>query len=100
MRPRVHPESNGSRTSAGSSPGVILARLGAALTAPAGLSILTTTFAEGEPRNRALGVWGAMAGTGATAGVIAGGVLSSGPGWRWIFFINVPIGLGLAGLAF
>ncbi len=73
--------------------------LGAALTAPSALSILTTTFPEGEGRNRALGVWGAVAGSGATAGVIAGGVLTSGPGWQWIFFINVPIGLGLAALA-
>ncbi|HEY5985604.1 MAG TPA: MFS transporter [Streptosporangiaceae bacterium] len=73
--------------------------LGAALTAPSALSILTTTFAEGEGRNRALGVWGAVAGSGATAGVIAGGTLTSGPGWQWIFFINVPIGLGLAALA-
>src|SRR6266545_218047 len=73
--------------------------LGAALTAPAGLSILTTTSADGEQRNRALAVWGAVAGSGATAGVIAGGVLTSGPGWQWIFFINVPIGPGLAALA-
>jgi EmrB/QacA subfamily drug resistance transporter len=73
--------------------------LGAALTAPSALSILTTTFAEGQGRNRALGVWGAVAGSGATAGVIAGGVLTSGPGWPWIFFINVPVGLGLAVLA-
>jgi EmrB/QacA subfamily drug resistance transporter len=70
--------------------------LGAALTAPSALSILTNTFPEGAERNRALGVWGAVAGTGATAGVIAGGALTSGPGWPWIFFINVPIGLGLA----
>ncbi len=73
--------------------------LGAALTAPSALSILTTTFAEGEQRNRALGVWGAVAGSGATAGVIAGGALTSGPGWQWIFFINVPIGLALAVMA-
>jgi EmrB/QacA subfamily drug resistance transporter len=73
--------------------------LAAALTAPSALSILTTTFSEGERRNKALGIWGAVAGSGATAGVIAGGVLTSGPGWQWIFFINVPIGLGLAVLA-
>src|SRR6266568_3969554 len=54
----------------------------AALTAPSALSILTTTYAEGEQRNRALGVWGAVAGSGATAGVIAGGALTSGPGWQ------------------
>jgi MFS family permease len=68
--------------------------LGAALTAPSGLSILTTTFPEGAARNRAPGVWGAVAGSGATAGVIAGGLLASGPGWPWIFLVNVPIGLG------
>lgn len=73
--------------------------LGAALTAPSALSILTTTFPEGPKRNRALGVWGAVAGSGATAGVIAGGLLTSGPGWEWIFLVNVPIGLGLAALA-
>jgi len=73
--------------------------LGAALTAPSALSILTTTFAEGEQRNRALGVWGAVAGSGATAGVIAGGALTSGPGWQWIFFINIPVGLVLAVMA-
>lgn len=73
--------------------------LGAALTAPSGLSILTTTFPQGAPRNRALGVWGAVAGSGATAGVIAGGLLTSGPGWPWIFLVNVPIGLGLAVVA-
>ena len=73
--------------------------LGAALTAPSGLSILTTTFPEGAARNRALGVWGAVAGSGATAGVIAGGLLASGPGWPWIFLINVPIGLGLVVVA-
>ncbi len=56
--------------------------LGAALTAPAGLSILTTTFAEGEQRNRALAVWGAVAGSGATADMIAKGVLTNKPGWQ------------------
>jgi EmrB/QacA subfamily drug resistance transporter len=73
--------------------------LGAALTAPSGLSILTTTFAEGQPRNRALGIWAAVAGSGASAGVIAGGLLTSGLGWQWIFFVNVPIGLELAFVA-
>jgi EmrB/QacA subfamily drug resistance transporter len=73
--------------------------LGAALTAPSGLAILTTTFAEGQPRNRALGIWAAVAGSGASAGVVAGGLLTSSLGWQWIFFVNVPIGLGLAFVA-
>jgi EmrB/QacA subfamily drug resistance transporter len=65
--------------------------LGAALIAPAALSILTTTFTGGAERARALGVWGALTGLASVAGVILGGVLSDGPGWRWIFFINVPV---------
>jgi EmrB/QacA subfamily drug resistance transporter len=73
--------------------------LGAALIAPAALSILTNTFAEGPQRNRALGVWGSLAGIAGIVGVIVGGVLADGPGWRWIFWINVPIGLGAAALA-
>jgi EmrB/QacA subfamily drug resistance transporter len=73
--------------------------LGAALVSPAALSIMTTTFAEGEERNRALGVWGAVAGAGAAAGVLLGGILTSGLSWRWVLFVNVPIGLTLALLA-
>jgi MFS family permease len=65
--------------------------IGAALMAPAGLSILTTTFTEGKDRTRALGVWGAMSGVAAAAGVFLGGVLSEGPGWRWVLFVNVPV---------
>jgi EmrB/QacA subfamily drug resistance transporter len=65
--------------------------VGAALMAPAGLSILTTTFAEGRDRTRALGVWGAISGAAAAAGVFLGGVLSEGPGWRWVLFVNVPV---------
>jgi EmrB/QacA subfamily drug resistance transporter len=65
--------------------------LGSALIAPAALSILTTTFTGGAERARALGVWGALTGLASVAGVILGGVLSDGPGWRWIFFINVPV---------
>jgi EmrB/QacA subfamily drug resistance transporter len=64
---------------------------GAALMAPAALSTLTVTFAEGPERNKALGVWGALTGLAPVAGVVLGGLLSQGPGWRWIFFINVPI---------
>src|SRR5580698_6913339 len=66
--------------------------LGAALLSPAALSILTTTFTEGPERNRALGVWGAASGSGSAAGVLLGGALTSGFGWSWIFFINVPVG--------
>ena len=67
--------------------------LGAALLSPAALSILTTTFAEGRERNLALGIWGAASGSGAAAGVLIGGALTSWLGWSWIFFINVPVGL-------
>jgi EmrB/QacA subfamily drug resistance transporter len=70
--------------------------LGGAIVAPASLSILTTTFTEGAARNRAVGVWGAMGGAGGAAGVLLGGVLTDTLGWRWILFINVPIGLAAA----
>src|SRR5690242_3213989 len=65
--------------------------IGAALMAPAALSELTTSFREGKDRNTALGAWGAISGMAAAAGVFLGGVLSQGPGWRWIFFVNPPI---------
>jgi EmrB/QacA subfamily drug resistance transporter len=70
--------------------------LGAALTAPAALSILTTTFKEGSERNRALAVWGAMSGAGGAAGVLLGGVLTEYFGWEWVLFVNVPIGALIA----
>jgi EmrB/QacA subfamily drug resistance transporter len=70
--------------------------LGGAIIAPASLSILTTTFTEGAARNRAVGIWGAMGGAGGAAGVLLGGVLTTALGWRWILFINVPIGLAAA----
>ena len=69
---------------------------GAALTASAGLSILTATFEEGPARTKALGIWGAISASGATAGVVISGLLTDGPGWEWIFFINVPVGIALA----
>jgi EmrB/QacA subfamily drug resistance transporter len=67
--------------------------LGGAVIAPASLSILTTTFAEGAARNRAVGIWGAMGGAGGAAGVLLGGVITDLLSWRWILFINVPIGI-------
>jgi len=73
--------------------------LGSALTAPAALSTLTTTFTEGPARNRALGIWGALAGIASVCGVLFGGLLTQGPGWRWIFFINVPIAIVAVALA-
>jgi EmrB/QacA subfamily drug resistance transporter len=66
--------------------------LGAAMISPAALSIITTTFAEGAERNRALGVWGAVAGAGGAVGVLLGGILTEYLSWRWVLFVNVPIG--------
>jgi EmrB/QacA subfamily drug resistance transporter len=66
--------------------------LGAAVISPAALSILSTTFVEGRERNIALGVWGAVGGFGAAAGVLLGGVLTDALSWEWIFFVNVPVG--------
>jgi MFS family permease len=62
--------------------------LGAAMMLPAALSILTTTFKEGTDRNKALGVWGAVGGLASAAGVLLGGLLTNGPGWRWVMFVN------------
>jgi len=73
--------------------------LGAALLSPAALSILTTTFSEGTERNRALGVWGAVAGSGGAVGVLLGGVLTEYLNWRWVLFVNVPIAVGAVLLA-
>ncbi len=66
--------------------------LGAAIISPAALSIVTTTFTEGAERNKALGIWGALGGSGAAAGVLVGGILVKYLGWEWIFFVNVPVG--------
>src|SRR5205809_842290 len=66
--------------------------LGAAVITPAALSILSTTFVEGRERNVALGVWGAVGGFGAAAGVLLGGVLTDSLNWSWIFFVNLPVG--------
>jgi EmrB/QacA subfamily drug resistance transporter len=66
--------------------------VGAAIVSPAVLSIITTAFEEGSERNKALGIWGAIGGSGAAAGVLLGGVLTKFAGWEWIFFVNVPVG--------
>src|SRR5262249_14636181 len=89
---------------AGSAGLLVAARLvqgtGAALMAPAALSELTISFREGKDRNTALGAWGAVSGMAAAAGVFLGGVISQGPGWRWVFFVNPPICIAVAAGAF
>src|SRR5215475_5696124 len=67
--------------------------LGAAIISPAALSIVTTTFSDGAERNKALGVWGAVAGSGGAAGVLLGGILTEGLGWEWVLWVNVPVSL-------
>ncbi|MGI8781661.1 MAG: DHA2 family efflux MFS transporter permease subunit [Solirubrobacteraceae bacterium] len=86
------------------SPGTLIAAravqgLGAALLSPAALSLVTVMFSEGAERNKALGVWGAIAGSGGAAGVLLGGVLTEYAGWEWVLFVNVPIGIAAAMLA-
>ena len=72
---------------------------GAALVAPTALAIVAATFDEGRERNWALGIFGAVGGGAGSVGVIASGLLTDGPGWRWIFFINVPVGILLIAMA-
>ena len=72
---------------------------GAAIMTPTALSIISTTFPEGAERNKALGIWGGLGGIGATAGWLIGGPLVDGPGWQWIFFINIPVGLAALALS-
>jgi EmrB/QacA subfamily drug resistance transporter len=73
--------------------------VGAAIMTPTALSIISTTFPEGPERNKALGIWGSLGGLGATAGWLIGGPLVDGPGWGWIFFINIPIGMAALALS-
>ncbi len=73
--------------------------VGAAMVSPAALAILVTTFEEGPERNKALGIWGAIAGSGGAAGVLLGGILTQELNWSWIFFINVPVGLAVIAAA-
>jgi EmrB/QacA subfamily drug resistance transporter len=73
--------------------------LGGAILSPAALSIVATTFKDGAERNKALGIWGAVAGSGGAAGVLLGGVLTEYLGWEWVLWVNVPIGIAAAALA-
>jgi EmrB/QacA subfamily drug resistance transporter len=73
--------------------------LGAATLSPAALSIVATTFRDGAERNKALGIWGAVAGSGGAAGVLLGGVLTEALGWEWVLWVNVPIGIVAAAIA-
>jgi EmrB/QacA subfamily drug resistance transporter len=73
--------------------------LGGALVSPAALSIVTTTFTDGEQRTKALGVWSAIAAGGAAVGLLMGGVLTDIASWRWVFFVNIPVGIATIALA-
>jgi EmrB/QacA subfamily drug resistance transporter len=72
--------------------------IGGAMVSPAALSIILTTFAEGSERNRALAVWGAIAGAGGAIGLLLGGIIVQVLSWRWVFFVNVPIGVAVLAL--
>jgi EmrB/QacA subfamily drug resistance transporter len=74
--------------------GRIAQGVGAALLSPAALATITSIF-HGQERNKALSIWASLGGVGFTAGVLIGGILTAGPGWRWVFFINVPVGVAL-----
>ena len=76
----------------------VLQGIAAAILAPSALSLLTTVFDEGPERNKALGIWGGIGGVGATSGLLIGGPVTEGLGWEWVFFINVPVGLGVLAL--
>jgi EmrB/QacA subfamily drug resistance transporter len=86
-----------------SAPALVVGRtiqgLGGALVSPAALSVLTTTFAEGRDRARALGVWSAVAVGGGAVGLLMGGVLTQLASWEWVFFVNVPVGIATLVLA-
>jgi EmrB/QacA subfamily drug resistance transporter len=88
---------------AGSVPALLTARVvqgvAAAIMTPTALSILTTTFPEGAERNKALGIWGSTGAIGGTAAWLIGGPITDGLGWEWIFFINVPVAVGVAALS-
>jgi EmrB/QacA subfamily drug resistance transporter len=73
--------------------------ISAAIMAPTALSLVMTTFPDGPERNKALGVWGGLGGVGATAGLLIGGLITSGAGWEWVFFINLPVGIVLLALS-
>jgi EmrB/QacA subfamily drug resistance transporter len=73
--------------------------LGAAITAPAALAIITTSFREGRERNAAIGAWTAVAAGGGAAGLVTGGVITDSLGWQWVFFVNVPVGLAAVALS-
>ena len=86
------------------SPGLLIAAravqgIGGAVISPASLAILTTSFAEGRERNRALGLWAAIGGIGAASGALLGGLLTQGLGWQWVFLVNVPVGLVVLAIA-
>lgn len=85
-------------------PGMLVAMrclqgLGAAFLAPAALALLMGAFEEGAPRNRAIGIWGTVAAAGYSVGVVLGGILTARMGWRWILFVNVPLGVAIFGVA-